>query len=102
MIGTPGSGKGNFSEAMKEMESLVIEKLLAHGDNPVFNWMVSNVTAKIDKKDNIFPNKEFPDNKIDGAVAAIMAIGRIKIHIDARSIYETRGILTFGGQGAGA
>jgi phage terminase large subunit-like protein len=38
--------------------------------------MVSNVVAKIDAKDNIYPNKERPENKIDGVVATIMALSR--------------------------
>lgn len=63
----------NISEPMKEVESLVLRKLLAHGDCPVLTWMASNVVAKMDVKDNIYPNKERPENKIDGMVALIMA-----------------------------
>lgn len=66
----------NFSEPMKELEKLVLQKLLAHGGCPVLTWMVSNVVAQLDRKDNIYPNKEKPENKIDGIVALIMAIGR--------------------------
>jgi phage terminase large subunit-like protein len=71
---------------MKEFEALVVSGLLAHGDCPVMNWMVSNVVAKQDKKDNIFPNKEFDENKIDGPVAGIMALGRAKLHMDCPSL----------------
>jgi phage terminase large subunit-like protein len=38
--------------------------------------MVSNVTAKVDAKDNIYPTKEFNENKIDGVVSLIMAMSR--------------------------
>jgi phage terminase large subunit-like protein len=38
--------------------------------------MVSNVVCHIDAKENIYPRKETSANKIDGVVAAIMAIGR--------------------------
>ena len=38
--------------------------------------MASNVTAKLDVKDSICPNKERPENKIDGIVALIMALSR--------------------------
>ncbi len=38
--------------------------------------MVSNVVAHLDNKDNIYPRKERPENKIDGVVALIMALGR--------------------------
>jgi phage terminase large subunit-like protein len=34
------------------------------------------VVCHRDAKDNIYPRKERPENKIDGAVALIMALGR--------------------------
>lgn len=64
----------NLSEPMKEVESLVLQRKLAHGDCPVLTWMASNVVAKLDVKDNIYPNKERPENKIDGMVALITAV----------------------------
>lgn len=66
----------NFSEPMKQLEALVLQGLLEHSGDPVMTWMISNVVAHLDKKDNIYPNKERPENKIDGPVAAIMALGR--------------------------
>jgi phage terminase large subunit-like protein len=63
----------NLSQPMKEVEALVLQSLLAHGDCPALTWMVSNVTAKTDQKENIFPGKDKTDNKVDGAVALIMA-----------------------------
>jgi phage terminase large subunit-like protein len=66
----------NISEPMKELEALVLRKVLAHGDCPILTWMASNVVAKLDAKDNIYPNKERPENKIDGVVGLIMALSR--------------------------
>ena len=66
----------NISEPMKELEALTLRRLLAHGDCPILTWMASNVLAKLDVKDNIYPNKERPENKIDGIVALIMSISR--------------------------
>jgi phage terminase large subunit-like protein len=78
----------NFSEPMKELEKLVLQKRLAHGNCPVLTWMMSNVVAKIDAKDNIFPRKEFPQNKIDGVVALIMAIARAISNPNTKSHWE--------------
>lgn len=64
----------NLSEPMKEVEALVLQRKLAHGDCPILTWMASNVVAKLDAKDNIYPNKERPENKIDGIVGLIMGI----------------------------
>lgn len=66
----------NISEPMKELEALTLQRKLAHGDCPILTWMASNVVAKLDAKDNIYPNKERPENKIDGIVGLIMAISR--------------------------
>ncbi len=66
----------NFSEPMKTLEALVLQKKLIHDGDPVLGWMASNVVAHPDAKDNIYPRKERPENKIDGIVALIMAISR--------------------------
>lgn len=69
----------NMSTPMKEVEGLVLDRRLWHDGNPVMTWMMGNVTAKLDAKDNIYPRKENdadPKCKIDGPVALIMAMGR--------------------------
>ena len=66
----------NFSEPMKQLEALVLQGRLHHNGDPVLTWMMSNVVAHMDAKDNIYPRKERPENKIDGVVALIMALGR--------------------------
>lgn len=76
----------NMSLPMKELESAIKSGRLHHDGNPVLTWMASNVVAKLDKKDNIYPNKEKPENKIDGIVAAIMAIGRAMADEEAEDL----------------
>jgi phage terminase large subunit-like protein len=66
----------NFSEPMKTLEALVLQEKLIHDGDPVLGWMASNVVAHLDAKDNIYPRKERPENKIDGIVALIMALSR--------------------------
>jgi phage terminase large subunit-like protein len=78
----------NFSEAMKELEALVLSGRLHHDGDPVLTWMMSNVVAKLDNKDNIFPRKERPENKIDGMVALIMALDRAMKSVQKSSAYE--------------
>lgn len=66
----------NLSLPMKEFESAVKAGRVHHDGNPVLTWMASNVVAKLDAKDNIYPRKEKPEQKIDGIVASIMGIAR--------------------------
>lgn len=64
----------NMSEPMKLLQALVLEGKFHHDGCPVLTWMVSNVVCHTDAKDNIYPRKEFPENKIDGVIALIMAL----------------------------
>jgi phage terminase large subunit-like protein len=66
----------NLSLPMKELESAIKAGRVHHDGNPVLTWMMSNVVAKLDAKDNIYPRKEKPEQKIDGGVAAIMGVAR--------------------------
>lgn len=85
-----------MSEPMKETEALMREHRLVHDGDPVMTWMVSNVTAKVDAKDNVYPRKEAVENKIDGAVALIMAQGAMKLApVSEESVYESRGLVEF-------
>lgn len=78
----------------KELLRLVLAKQIAHGGNPVLRWMADNVTAKSDPAGNVKPDKGKSTNKIDGIVAAIMALARATANAgDGRSMYEDAGVL---------
>lgn len=86
----------NMSDPMKEMEAEILDGRFFHDGNPVMTWMVGNVVARKDAKDNIFPRKENENSescKIDGAVAAIMAMGRALMDREQPNPYKDRGIL---------
>ena len=88
---------GNMSPPMREFEAALASGRLHHPDNPVFNWMASNVVAKEDAKDNIFPRKDIPENKIDGVVAALFAMGRAMHEVpEAISPWESDGFSILG------
>ena len=85
----------NFSEPMKELEALVISGRFHHDGDPVLTWMVSNVVCHLDNKDNIYPRKERPENKIDGVVALLMALARLlSEEYDGPSVYASRGMVS--------
>jgi phage terminase large subunit-like protein len=66
----------NLSEPMKEIQAMIEAGRIHHDGNPVFSWAIGNVTAQEDRNANVFPRKERPENKIDPAVALILAMGR--------------------------
>jgi phage terminase large subunit-like protein len=66
-----------FTPPLIQVENLVLEKKLAHDGNPVMGWMVSNLVVKESKFNELkSPTKERPENKIDGPIAMLMALGR--------------------------
>ena len=77
----------NFSEPMKLLQALIYAGRVHIEDNPVTHWMMSNVVCHIDAKENIYPRKEKKENKIDGAVAMIMAVNQV-IQLDVENAYN--------------
>jgi phage terminase large subunit-like protein len=83
---------------MKWLEALVKAGRIHHDGDPVLAWAMSNVVVRPDANDNIFPRKNRGDQKIDPAVALIMALSLAlrEESTQAESVYETRGARVFG------
>ena len=92
-----GQGFKDMSPPTKELMKLTLEEKLAHGGNPILRWMMDNIYIRTDPAGNIKPDKEKSTEKIDGAVATIMALDRaIRCGNDtSASVYDDRGILIF-------
>jgi phage terminase large subunit-like protein len=88
-------GFASMSEPTKQFLALVLSNKLAHLANPVLKWMASNVVVKIDEAGNEKPNKRKSAERIDGIVAAIMALGRAMFipEDSGKSVYDDRGVL---------
>ena len=59
----------------KEYEKNALQGKLLHGEDEVLRWMMGNVKLRLDPSGNIKPDKSKSGDKIDGVVAAVMAIG---------------------------
>ena len=92
-----GQGFKDMSPPTKELMKLVLEKRIAHGGHPVLRWMMDNIFIRTDPAGNIKPDKEKSTEKIDGAVALIMALDRaIRMgNNEGKSVYDERGLLFF-------
>ena len=64
-----------MSEPTKFFDASTRDGLIHHDGNPVLAWCVSNVVGHYDAKENVYPKKALLENKIDGAIAAIMVLG---------------------------
>lgn len=68
-----GQGYASMSPALRDLESLVLNKRLAHGEHPVLNMCIMNATVKPDPSGNRKLDKQKSRGRIDGAVALTMA-----------------------------
>jgi phage terminase large subunit-like protein len=92
-----GQGFKDMSPPTKELMKLTLEQKIAHGGHPVLRWMMDNIFIREDDAGNIKVTKAKSTEKIDGAVATIMALDRaIRCGNDnGESVYDNRGLLIF-------
>lgn len=93
-----GQGWQSMSPPTKELIKLANDnehkQRLRHGGNPVLRWNIENLEVSQDAAGGLKPDKAKATQKIDGAVALIMALDRAIRHKDeGTSIYEDRGVL---------
>jgi phage terminase large subunit-like protein len=66
-----------LSESFKLFEGLVRVGRIRHAGNPVMAWCVSNADPKYDRYENLWLEKPSPTKRIDGVIAAVMAINQL-------------------------
>lgn len=90
-----GQGFRSMSYPTKELMRLILDKKVAHNGNDALNWMLENMVVKTDEAGNVKPDKAKSAEKIDGAVALIMALD-IALKGGGEpvgSIYDRRGLI---------
>lgn len=89
-----GQGYKDMSPPTKELMKLVLEGRITHGGNKVLRWNMDNVYIRTDPAGNIKMDKEKSTEKIDGAVATVMALDRaLRNEGTPASVYDERGLL---------
>lgn len=84
-----GQGYKSMSPATKAFEERVLNGTLRSFDNPLLTWAISNVAIERDAAGNMKLSKERSRERIDPAVAAVMAVGLDSVLEPVyRSIYE--------------
>ena len=70
-----------------ELDAAMRSGRLRHDGYPVLEWCLGNVVGKADRRGNLYPTKQRPEQKIHAAVALTMAIGRAMIEYgDAKGL----------------
>ena len=88
-----GQGFKDMSPPTKELYKLTLEKKIAHGGHPVLRWCMDNVVVRTDPAGNIKIDKGKVTEKVDCAVALVMALDRAIRNKETGSVYEERGLL---------
>jgi len=91
-----GQGFVSMSPPTKELMNLTLMKRLHHGGNPALRWMANNMVVRQDAAGNLKPDKEKSREKIDGMVALIQGLDRATRDEYKPSVYEKRGIRSYG------
>ena len=89
-----GQGFRDMSPPTKELMRIVLERKLNHGGHPVLRWNMDNAFVRTDPAGNLKIDKEKSTEKVDGAVALVMALDRaLKNANPGTSVYDERGLL---------
>lgn len=76
-----------MAPAVKELERAIIGERFTHGGHPVLRWCFDNIAVHTDTAGNRMFHKGKSRDRIDGAVAAAMAVSRASAE-SGGSIYE--------------
>lgn len=83
----------NYAAPCGDFTRTVIRRELVHDGDPVLRWHITNLRWKKGYTGLIMPDKERSAEKIDGAVAAIMAYGRAT-HPDNAQLIKPKATVT--------
>ena len=96
-----GQGFVSMSPAIRYLEELILDEKLAHGNNPALAYCISNTSVELDAARNrkLVKTKGRPNGRIDGVIAATMAIGVMQnaelIEPRKKSYLESGDLLVF-------
>ena len=87
-----GQGFRDMSPATREFERMVLTGKLGHNSHPVLRWNLENVFISTDLAGSIKIDKKKSTEKVDGAVALVMALDRA-VRAGSGSVYDDGGLI---------
>ena len=89
-----GQGYKDMTPALDEFERNLVNGELQHNENPVLTMCAANAVVVADDAGNRKLTKRLATGRIDGMVAAVMAMRRASLHAEeGPSVYEKRGVI---------
>lgn len=88
-------GIPSFNGPMKELDRLYVSGRLDHDGDEILAWNASNIVARKDVNENIAPDRLNSQEKIDGYVTLVMALGlMIGNKQEGQGFTATHGVVT--------
>lgn len=84
-----GQGFASMAAPVKELKRAILGGQFRHGGNPILRMCFANIRAVRDDAENEKFSKDRSTGRIDGAVGAAMAVGRILAGETGPSVYES-------------
>ena len=91
-----GQGYASMAPAVDELETLLIENRITHDGNPILTWNAANAVVVEDPAGNRKLAKDKSIGRIDGMVAAVMAMGQATKERE-ECVYDRRGVRSLWG-----
>ncbi|MGW5920826.1 terminase large subunit [Nocardia fluminea] len=94
-----GQGYASMTSPTKELQRLILlgteeTPVIRHGGNPAVRWTIDNFAVAMDPAGNVKPDKRNAADKIDPAVALIMALGRaLEADPKPTSVYDDNDLM---------
>jgi phage terminase large subunit-like protein len=83
-----GQGFQSMAPALRELESLLLNHKIRHGDHPVLTMCAANAVTQTDSAGNRKLIKDKSPGRIDGMVALAMAVGVASSDMNAEIIHD--------------
>lgn len=86
-------GFRSYAPAVDAFERALLERRLQHNGNPVLQWQAGNIIMESDAASNRKPSKAKSTDRIDGIVAAIMAVGLAQTEIASEPVIDVMAMI---------
>jgi phage terminase large subunit-like protein len=70
-----GQGYRDMAGAIDATERAILDQRVRHEGHPILTWNIANLVITMDPSGNRKPDKARANDRVDGAVAMVMAIG---------------------------
>lgn len=71
-----------MAPAVDQLEMLISNDQLRHNNNPVLTWCAANAVVVSDPAGNRKIAKDKAIGRVDGIIAALMAIGKVNVEVE--------------------